>query len=133
MSDMMKTNVIGNIFWVGKADWELRQFHGNEYSMHKGSSYNSCLLQEKKIVLVDTVWNPFTKGFVANLKNEVNPNSIGYIYAKHIEVDHGGTLPELMSLIPDIPVYCTENVIKCLYGHNQRGLGYSGGDRRIAV
>jgi len=36
----MKTNIKGNVSWVGKVDWELQNFHGNEYSTHKGSTYN---------------------------------------------------------------------------------------------
>ena len=50
--------VKNNIHWVGKIDWELRKFHGNEYSTHRGSSYNSHLIKEEKLVLIDTVWSP---------------------------------------------------------------------------
>jgi flavorubredoxin len=49
---------------VGKIDWELRKFHGDEYSTHRGSSYNSYLIQEDRVVLIDTVWLPFGKEFV---------------------------------------------------------------------
>ena len=45
--------------WVGKIDWELRKFHGEEYSTHKGSSYNAYLIQDEKTVLIDTVWMPY--------------------------------------------------------------------------
>ncbi len=44
-----------NVKWVGKTDWELRKFHGNEYSTNRGSTYNSYLIREEKIVLIDTV------------------------------------------------------------------------------
>ena len=56
------------VSWVGKIDWELNRFHGDEYSTHKGSSYNSYLIRDEKTVLIDTVWEPFSKEFVANLK-----------------------------------------------------------------
>jgi flavorubredoxin len=42
----MKRHVKGNVYWVGKIDWELKKFHGSEYSTHKGSSYNSYLIRE---------------------------------------------------------------------------------------
>ena len=48
------------VSWVGKIDWELNRFHGDEYSTHKGSSYNSYLIRNKKPVLIDTVWEPFS-------------------------------------------------------------------------
>ncbi len=113
----MKIKVKNNVDWVGKIDWELQKFHGNEYSTHKGSTYNSYLIREGKTVLVDTVWKPFAKEFVENLKKEIVLNKIDYIIANHAESDHSGGLPELMSLIPDTPIYCTANCMKSLKGH----------------
>jgi anaerobic nitric oxide reductase flavorubredoxin len=105
------------VTWVGKIDWELRTFHGEEYSTHRGSSYNSYLIRDEKTVLIDTVWQPFSKEFVANLKNEIDINKIDYIIANHSEIDHSGALPELMKEIPDTPIYCTKNGARILKGH----------------
>lgn len=113
----MNIKVKNNVDWVGKIDWELQKFHGNEYSTHKGSTYNSYLIREGKTVLVDTVWKPFAKEFVENLKKEIDLTKIDYIIANHAESDHSGALPELMSLIPDTPIYCTANCVKSLKGH----------------
>lgn len=112
----MKKKVKNNVFWVGKVDWELRKFHGNEYSTHKGSSYNSYLIQEEKTVLIDTVWTPFAEEFVENLSKEIDLDKIDYIVANHGEVDHSGALPALMKRIPGKPIYCTENAVKSLKG-----------------
>lgn len=112
----MKKQVKNNVYWVGKVDWELKKFHGDEYSTHKGSTYNSYLIQEEKTVLVDTVWLPFAKEFVENLVKEVDLKKIDYIVINHGEVDHSGSLPELMKHIPDTPIYCTENAVKSLKG-----------------
>jgi flavorubredoxin len=112
----LKKQVKNNVYWVGKVDWELKKFHGDEYSTHKGSTYNSYLIQEEKTVLVDTVWLPFAKEFVENLAKEVDLKKIDYIIANHGEVDHSGALPELMKHIPDTPIYCTENAVKSLKG-----------------
>ena len=60
----MSIKVKNNVYWVGKTDWELRKFHGNELSTHKGSTYNSYLIKEEKNVLIDTVWTPFSKEFL---------------------------------------------------------------------
>ena len=113
----MKIKIKNNIYWVGKTDWELRKFHGFEYSTHRGSSYNSYLIMEDKIALIDTVWQPFSKEYVKNLAKEIDLQKIDYIIANHAEIDHSGALPELMERIPDKPVYCTENGIKSLKGH----------------
>jgi len=106
-----------NIAWVGKIDWELRKFHGEEYSTHRGSSYNSYLVKDEKIALIDTVWGPFANEFVANLKNEIPLEKIDFIIAHHAESDHSGALPALMQQIPATPIYCTANGVKSLKGH----------------
>ena len=52
----MSFKINDTVTWVGKIDWELKKFHGDEYSTHKGSSYNSYLIKDEKTVLIDTVW-----------------------------------------------------------------------------
>lgn len=105
------------VTWVGKIDWELKKFHGDEYSTHKGSSYNSYLIRDNKTVLIDTVWEPFTKEFITNLKNEIDLREIDYIVINHSEVDHSGALVELMKEVPNTPIYCTKSGIRILKGH----------------
>ncbi|HBL69560.1 MAG TPA: MBL fold hydrolase, partial [Firmicutes bacterium] len=112
----MKKAIKNNVYWVGKVDWELQRFHGEELSTHKGSTYNSYLIKEEKTVLVDTVWLPFAKEFVENLKSEIDLKQIDYIVVNHGEVDHSGALAELMQYIPDTPIYCTANAVKSLKG-----------------
>lgn len=116
----MSVPVKNNISWVGKVDWELRKFHGEEYSTHKGSSYNSYLVREEKTALIETVWTPFAEEFVQNLQKTIDLNKIDYIIANHGEIDHSGALPELMRLIPDTPIYCTANAVKSLKGQHHQ-------------
>ena len=106
-----------NVTWVGKIDWELRSFHGEEYSTHRGSSYNSYLVRDQKTALIDTVWGKFSGEFVANLQKEIPLEQIDFIIANHAETDHSGALPELMRHIPDTPIYCTANGVSSLKGH----------------
>ncbi len=113
----MSFKIKNNVYWVGKIDWELRKFHGNEYSTNRGSTYNSYLIKEEKIVLIDTVWKPFSKEFVENLSKEVDLNKIDYVITNHAEIDHSGALPELMEKIPETPIYCTANGVKSIRGH----------------
>ena len=113
----MKFEIAPNVHWVGKIDWELRKFHGEEYSTHRGSSYNSYLVRDEKTALIDTVWMPFAGEFVHNLAKEIDLGSIDFVIANHAEMDHSGAMPELMRHIPDKPVYCTANGVKSLKGH----------------
>ena len=105
------------VSWVGKVDWELTRFHGDEYSTHRGSSYNSYLIRDEKVALIDTVWKPYDKEFVSRLKQEIDLKSIDYIIMNHNEIDHSGALPELMREIPDTPIYCTKKGEAIIRGH----------------
>lgn len=113
----MGFKITDTITWVGKIDWELKKFHGEEYSTHRGSSYNAYLIRDEKTVLIDTVWLPYDKEFVNDLKKEIDLSTIDYIIANHAEIDHSGALPALLAEIPGTPVYCTKNGIKSLKGH----------------
>ncbi|MBV4419293.1 anaerobic nitric oxide reductase flavorubredoxin [Clostridium tyrobutyricum] len=113
----MGKKITDKVTWVGKVDWGLKRFHGDEYSTHKGSSYNSYLIRDKKTVLIDTVWQPYDKEFVSRLKEEIDLKEIDYIIANHNEIDHSGALPELMREIPGTPIYCTKNGAKIIKGH----------------
>jgi anaerobic nitric oxide reductase flavorubredoxin len=113
----MGKKVTDKVTWVGKVDWTLTKFHGNEYSTHKGTSYNSYLVRDQKTVLIDTVQQPFDKEFIRNLKQDINLDKIDYIIANHAEIDHSGAMLELMCEIPNTPIYCTANGIKSLKGH----------------
>ncbi len=113
----MLKKLTDKVSWVGKTDWELMRFHGDEYSTHRGSSYNSYLVRDQKTALIDTVWLPFDKEFVTRLQQEIDLSAIDYIICNHNEVDHSGALPELMRLIPDTPIYCTANGKKIIEGH----------------
>lgn len=121
----MSFTIKPGVTWVGKVDWELRKFHGEEYSTHRGSSYNSYLIQDEKTVLIDTVWLPFAQEFVHNLEKVVNLSSIDAIIVNHGEQDHSGALPELMRHIPDTPIYCTANAVKSLKGQYKQDWNFN--------
>lgn len=112
----MNVPIKNNISWVGKVDWELRKFHGEEYSTHRGTSYNSYLVREEKTALIETVWAPFAREYVQTLQSVIDLSAIDYVIVNHGEIDHSGALPELMRLIPETPIYCTANAVKSLQG-----------------
>jgi anaerobic nitric oxide reductase flavorubredoxin len=118
-------NIKNNVSWVGKIDWSLRKFHGDEYSTRRGSSYNSYLIREEKVVLVDTVWGPFAEEFMKNLSDEIDLNKIDFVVANHAETDHSGSLPALMERIPEKPIYCTANGVKSLKGHYHKDWNFN--------
>ena len=75
--------ITDKVTWVGKVDWELKSFHGEELLTHRGSTYNSYLIRDEKVALIDTVWLPFDKEFVKNWKEEIDLQEIDYIIINH--------------------------------------------------
>ena len=127
----MSKRVTDKVTWVGKIDWELKKFHGDELSTMEGSSYNSHLIRDKKTVLIDTVWGPYDTEFVNRLKEEIDLKEIDYIVMNHNESDHSGTLPALMREIPDTPIYCTkkgESILRGLYHQDWNYVNVKTGD-----
>ncbi|WP_068713081.1 anaerobic nitric oxide reductase flavorubredoxin [Vibrio tritonius] len=114
----MTIHVKNNIHWVGQRDWEVQDFHGTEYKITKGTSYNSYLIREEKVVLIDTVDHRFCYQFLQNLEKEINLNDIDFIVINHAEEDHSGALSALMDKIPQTPIYCTEAAIDSIVGHH---------------
>lgn len=112
----MKKQVKNNVSWIGYIDWDLQKFHGDDFTIHSGSSQNAYLIEEEKTVLMDTVWAPHQFEFLKNLESEIDLNKIDYIVVNHGENDHSGSLPALMEKIPDTPIYCTANAVKSLEG-----------------
>ncbi len=96
------------VYWVGVVDWNIKKFHGHEYSTHRGTTYNAYLIIDKKIALVDTVWGPYSGQMIENIKKIIDVGKIDYVIANHAEVDHSGGLPELMKLIPDATVVVSD-------------------------
>lgn len=110
-----------NVYWVGATDWKVRYFHGYELSTHRGSTYNSYLIKDEKIVLVDTVWEPLTDRFLENLREVIDITKIDYVVMNHLEPDHSGALPALLEYIPDATIVVSkrgEESIKRHYHKN---------------
>ncbi|NLA11655.1 MAG: MBL fold metallo-hydrolase [Firmicutes bacterium] len=109
-----------DIYWVGAVDWDMRYFHGPVYSTHRGTTYNSFLIIDQKITLVDTVFAPFAGEMLERIRKIIDPSRIDYIVINHVETDHTGALPELMKLVPQAKIFCTARgkagLLKHYYG-----------------
>ena len=122
----MSRKITEKITWVGKTDWELKKFHGDEFTTVNGSSYNSYLIRDKKTILIDTAWLPYDKEFVSKLKEEIDLKQIDAIVALHGEVDHSGALTELMREMPEnTPIYCTANGVKSIKGQYHKDWNFN--------
>ena len=102
----MVTELVPGIHWVGAVDWRIKQFHGHELSIHRGTTYNSYLIVDEKVAVVDTVMAPYAGDFLENIRSLVDPARIDYIVINHSEPDHAGALPALRELCPRASWWC---------------------------
>ncbi len=105
------------IYWVGVVDWAIKKFHGQELSTHRGTSYNSYLIVDEKVVLVDTVWGPFEDQLIDNIREVIDPAKIDIVVANHAEVDHSGGLPAVMRQTPQATVVVSPRGRESIEGH----------------
>ena len=91
-----------NIYWVGVKDWNLREFHG--YATPHGSTYNSYLIMDDKIALIDGVKAYLSHEQIARIQSQTDLSRLAYIIVNHVEMDHSGNLPELMKLAPQAKI-----------------------------
>ncbi|MDR1695987.1 MAG: FprA family A-type flavoprotein [Endomicrobium sp.] len=103
------------IYSVGAVDWNERHFHGHTYVTKRGVTYNSYLIIDDKITLIDTVRKGFEKEFIDNIKSVVDPSKIDAVIINHIEPDHSGAFPEILKLCPDANFYGTEKAKQGLF------------------
>ena len=95
---MKAVEIKQNVYWVGAKDWNLREFHG--YNTPDGSTYNSYLIMDDKITLVDGVKSYMSGEQIARVSSVIDFTKIAYLVVNHVEQDHSGSVPEIMKLAP---------------------------------
>ncbi len=95
---MKAVQIAENIYWVGAIDWDVRNFHG--YLTQRGTTYNAYLILDEKVTLIDTVKANFSHELLSRIQDIIDPAKINYIVANHAELDHSGSLPEVIKAAP---------------------------------
>ena len=91
------------IYWVGGIDWNLRDFHG--YVTGRGATYNSYLIIDEKVTLIDTVKTPFYEEMLSRIKQIIDPSKIDYLVSNHLELDHSGSIPLFKRDFKDVKIF----------------------------
>lgn len=112
---MQATEIKKGIYWVGAIDHEIKEFHG--YSTPEGTTYNSFLLVDEKVVLFDTVKKQYAPELLKRIREVIDPEKIDYIVVDHVEMDHTGSLPQLVDIVKPEKIICSSNGKKALLAH----------------
>ena len=97
----MDYNITDTIRYIGVNDRDLDLFE-SQYEVPNGMAYNSYLILDEKVCIMDTVDERGADAWVENLTKELGGRTPDYVVIQHMEPDHTGSLQRLISLYPDI-------------------------------
>ncbi|MDE6626961.1 MAG: FprA family A-type flavoprotein [Lachnospiraceae bacterium] len=110
---MTKSNVTADIFYVGANDKDLDLFEG-QYVVPKGVSYNSYVIMDEKIAIMDMVDQRKAADWFVNLESVLGERKPDYLVVSHLEPDHSANLQEVLAKYPDIQVVSNAKLLGML-------------------
>lgn len=108
MSYLDRVKVSDDIVFVGADDPELEIFE-SQYPV-EGISYNSYVILDEKIAIMDTVDERGTEKFFENLKNVLDDKKPSYLVIQHMEPDHAANIGKLADMYPEMTLVGTAGV-----------------------
>ncbi len=100
---MSKIEITDNILYVGVNDRDIDLFEG-QYVVPEGVSYNSYLIMDEKIALMDTVDARKSEEWLANVKVILGTRQPDYLVVSHMEPDHAGSIAAVAEVFPDMKI-----------------------------
>ena len=92
-----------DIYWIGVNDRRTHIFE-NYWPIPKGVAYNSYIIVDEKVVVIDTIERSKMDDYVENIEQLLNGRKVDYLVINHMEPDHTGAIKALLCHYPD--VYC---------------------------
>lgn len=123
-----KMNISNDIFYIGVNDREIDLFEG-QYDVPNGMAYNSYVIMDEKIAVMDTVDKNFTNEWLSNIKTVIGEREPDYLIVQHMEPDHSGNIVEFMNTYPNAVIVSSAKAFTMM--KNFFGIDFS--DRRITV
>ena len=100
---MKVIKITEDIKYIGVDDKTIDLFEG-QYVVPNGMAYNSYLIKDEKIVIMDTVDKRKTDEWFENLEKELNGKRPDYLVVSHVEPDHGGNIQLLANKYPNMKI-----------------------------
>ncbi len=107
--------IANKVYYVGVNDRNKTLFEGL-WPLPYGVSYNSYLIDDEKVCLIDTVEVDFFVQFIENLREVLGDRQIDYLVINHMEPDHSGSLALLRKYYPDIQVIGNKKTFDMMAG-----------------
>ena len=108
--DMMISDTIK---YIGVDDLDIDLFE-SQYVVPEGMSYNSYLIDDEKIAVMDTADRRKGEEWKTNLKAALNGRQPDYLVAHHMEPDHAALIAEMLETYPGLQLVCSAQAVKML-------------------
>lgn len=117
-----------NVTYVGVNDHEIDLFEA-QYKVSNGMAYNSYVIMDEKIAVMDTVDANFTEEWMANLRNALGTKTPDYLIVQHMEPDHSANVLHFMETYSQAVVVASEKAFVMMH----QFFGHAFEERRIVV
>ena len=109
----MMQNITKQVYYVGVNDKTLDLFEG-QYVIPNGVSYNSYVIMDEKIAIMDMVDRRAAKDWFENLSEVLGDKQPDYLIISHLEPDHSANLSEVLEKYPDIQIVSNDKLFGML-------------------
>ena len=116
------------IKYIGVNDHEIDLFEG-QYIVPNGMAYNSYIIEDEKIAVMDTVDAKFKDEWFDNIKREIGDKSPDYLIVQHMEPDHSANIDEFAKAYPNATIVATDRAFVMM----NKFFGTDYADRRLVV
>ena len=96
-------NITNDIQYIGVNDHRIDLFEG-QYIVPNGMAYNSYVIMDEKIAVMDTVDAAFTHEWLDNLQNALGGRTPDYLIVQHMEPDHSANITSFIKAYPDVRI-----------------------------
>ena len=103
----MKLDFSNNIKFVGVNDHKIDLFEG-QFSVPNGMSYNSYIILDEKIAVLDSVDKNFGLEWISNIKSQLNGKSPDYLVVHHMEMDHSANIKLFTETFPEAKIVASK-------------------------
>ena len=126
-------HITDTIRYVGVNDHKLDLFEG-QYIIPNGMAYNSYVIMDEKIAVMDSVEKGFTDEWLGNIRAETGDRPVDYLIVQHMEPDHSGSLAAFMAAYPQAVIVASAKafaMMKAFFGeeYENRRLIVKEGDK----
>ena len=108
--------ICNGIYYVGVNDRTTHRFEGM-WPLPFGVSYNSYLVVDEKVALIDTVEAGFEKEYIGNIKEQIGDRKIDYLVVNHMEPDHSSLIATIREHYPEIRILTSAKAVPMIKGY----------------